>query len=158
MLCLFLLNILYAKEKHFVVYKNKVYHNIHILRPNLDEQTKLIYSDLINKHCPKQVRMHMVAILEQESGYRSHVINGDDWGIGQINGRTWSKVFHIRNKNILLNPIKNIEYACKILEFSYNTKGKQYPATYYSFYHSWTNKVRQKYIARIEEILKRMEF
>lgn len=134
-----------------------IYKNINLLRPNLKESLKVIYSDLIRQHCIEPTQLHMVAIFEQESGFRSYVRNHNDYGLGQINLPTWNKFFNIKNKEKLYNPILNIEYSCKILELAYNSHYKKHANNYYLFYHSWNSKPQKKYKERVNKILERMQ-
>lgn len=127
------------------------------LRPNLDSGVLENYSYLINKYCPENIQKHMVAIFEQESGYNSSARNNDDWGLGQINGRTWQKFFKISNKESLYNPVLNIKFSCKILEMAYSTHYDKHNENFYAYYHSWNSKPQKDYKQRIERILKKLE-
>ena len=122
------------------------------LRPNL----KLVddYSYLIDKYCDKKIIDEMIAIFEQESGFDSSANNNDDWGIGQINAKTWKVFFEVKDKKELLNPILNIKYSCKILEMAHNSHSDK--VDWAGFYHSWNTQPRKKYMEKININLKKL--
>jgi len=126
--------------------------NIQNLRPRLDKSVVNDYANLIQKYCPEGVQTHMVAIIEQESGYNPGAKNHNDYGLGQINYSTWKKFFEIKNPRVLLDSATNIRLSCKILHMAY-VSHSDHPK-WYAFYHSWNSVPQKIYIKKIDKILK----
>ena len=123
--------------------------------PDIKANDKLIefYAHLINKHCKKETRPVLIAILYVESKF-DHMANNrnEDWGIAQINFRTWSKFFNIKKALDLYDPDINIKTAMSILTLAKNVHGKK--KDWYSYYHSWNHLPRNKYAKKVNNVLK----
>jgi hypothetical protein len=132
---------------------NRLKKQILKIRPTLYSTLAREYGRLISLNCRREVQDHMVAIFYQESRYKAYAKNHDDWGLGQINARTWKKFFGIKSKKELLNPILNIHLSCKILEMAYDTHSNH--IDWYGYYHSWNSIPRKEYVKKIDKIMRR---
>ncbi len=92
---------------------------------------------------------HLVAIAFVESSFRPNLINEtDDYGVMQINWQHWGKKF-TKDPNDLLNVYKNVEFACKIINFN-----KSMGFTKLSAYHSLVNS--PDYETKLASVLRRI--
>lgn len=135
---------------------NEITNNITTLQPKLHLVTAEWYAKIITEALPKQeTRKILVAILFAESSFNHLRVNANrDYGLGQINYPVWSRVFDI-NKERLLNPIVNIHIAAAILLIHKITHEDK--IDWYGYYHSSNKKTRDKYVRKINNILKRIQ-
>jgi hypothetical protein len=125
------------------------------LVPKLDSYDAGVYARAIEAFCHSQAQVPMVAILMQESTYRSWVVAGNDHGIAQINWPTWNRFFELKDKRQLLNPVTGIKLGCRVLNLALETHGTK--SDWWGYYHSWKRGPRTVYVKSVKRYLKRLE-
>ena len=97
----------------------------------------------------------IVSILRQESSFRADPDNClkkscKDFGIGQINFKTWGKTLGLSKKLLVKNIEYNIDTTAHIL--SIVKKGHESDKYWYSRFHSFTKSHRYIYLSYVKPI------
>lgn len=133
---------------------NNIKDKILILSPKLNDITATNYSLLIEEYCIPETHIFMVAVFQQETGFNTTAINDNDYGLGQINWKTWHKFFNLNNKEQLFDPALNIKISCKVLEMAYITHREK--DNWWGYYHSWSSAPREKYVKMVTRYLEKI--
>lgn len=146
-------NIGINKEK---IYIGNIEKDILKLNSKLNPITAHNYASLINEYCPTRGIKPMVAILRQESNFKTTAKNRHgDYGLGQINWKTWHDFFNLKDPKELYDPALNIKLSCKVLELAYIAhKDKD---DWWSYYHSWNDIPREKYEQLVRKYLEQIK-
>lgn len=135
---------------------NDIENKILKLNPNLNLITVHNYASLVNEYCSENIQIPMIAILRQESNFKTTAKNKHgDYGLGQINWSTWNKFFDLKEPRNLFDPALNIKLSCKILEMAYIAHRDK--ENWWSYYHSWNTIPREKYIKSVNKFLKEIK-
>ena len=98
----------------------------------------------------------MIAIIRQESNFNTAAKGRyGDYGLGQINWRTWHRFFNLKNTKDLYDPALNIKLSCKVLEMAHVAHKEK--ENWWAYYHSFNNTPRKKYVKFVSKFLKEIQ-
>lgn len=128
---------------------------IQFLQPAVPRIVAEEYANLIFQSCQHIEKNLAISLFFVESSYNHLAVSKTrDVGLGQINLIVWGNYFKT-TKLELLNPIININYACKILQKV--KKAHPNDEKYYGYYHNRKTLLRSKYILAIDKIISKLK-